>query len=45
MFETDHIEDETSLPELAKWVSEIADLTKPERRGMLRTARRPNGTG
>ncbi len=30
MFDTDRIEDETSLPELAKWVSEIADLTKPD---------------
>ena len=30
MFDTDRFEDETSLPELAKWVSEIAELTKPD---------------
>ena len=30
MFSADPIEGATSLPELAKWVSEIADLTKPD---------------
>jgi len=30
MFEADRTDDETSLPELAKWVREIAELTKPD---------------
>ncbi len=30
MLDTDRFEDETSLPELAKWVSEIAEQTKPD---------------
>ena len=30
MFSADPIEGATSLPELAKWVSEIAELTKPD---------------
>ncbi len=30
MFSADPIEGKTSLPELAKWVSEITDLTKPD---------------
>ena len=30
MLDTDRFEDETSLPELAKWVSETAELTKPD---------------
>ena len=31
MFSADSIETGTSLPELAKWVGEIAELTKPGR--------------
>ena len=30
MFDADRTDDETSLPELAKWVREIAELTKPD---------------
>ena len=30
MFSADSIETGTSLPELAKWVRDIADLTQPD---------------
>ena len=30
MLDADRFEDETSLPELAKWVGEIATLTRPD---------------
>ena len=30
MYDEDRIESETNLPELAKWVREIAELTKPD---------------
>ena len=30
MFDADRTDDETSLPELAKWVREIVELTKPD---------------
>jgi hypothetical protein len=30
MFDADRTDDETSLPELAKWVREIAELAKPD---------------
>src|SRR5271165_3765510 len=30
MYDADRIEGETNLPELAKWIREIADLTKPD---------------
>ena len=36
MFSADSIETGTSLPELAKWVREIAELTQPDRGRLVR---------